>query len=132
MDEEQKQKEIEKVIEKSNKEFNRYILIYGILIAIVCSIITIGMCKSNHDLKYEIKEFRTSESTGTVIAYVENNTSDYVSYTLDVQIHDRYGELVGNEAGTIRLDPHEKKEYLVTINCWSSDLSGAKAELRVF
>ena len=132
MDEKQKQEEIEKIIEKSNKEYNRYILISGIIVAIICFIITIGMCKSNNDLKYEIRKFQTSGSTGTVIAYVENNTDDYVAYTLDVQVHDRYGELVGYEVGTIRLDPHEKREYMVIINCWSADLSGSKAKLRVY
>ena len=33
---------------------------------------------------------------------------------------------LGYVAGTIRFGPHKKKEYMVIINCWSSDLSGAK------
>ena len=123
----------QKNINDELKAFNKKMAKISIIIILVATIIiSLVVCSGSDDLKYELRSYKTSGSTGTVIAYVENNTDKYVAYTIDVQIHDRYGEWVGYESGTIRLDPHQKEEYMITINCWSSDLAGSKAKLRVF
>lgn len=132
MEENQNKSELEEFIAKETKKTYKYTWITIGIIFLFVVIFLVGYCKSNNDLKYEIRSSKFSGNVATIVAYVENNTQNYVAYTLDVQIHDRYGEWVGYESGTIRLDPYEKREYMITVNCWASDLSGSKVTLRVF
>lgn len=105
-----------------------YILIPLIIIALI---IIISQC-SGGGVEYTTKQLYYTGNFATAVVEVENKSNDYVSYTLDFQIHDRYGDLVGYQYMTIKLDPHMKKEFEIVALCSTSDLDGSKGEVRVY
>lgn len=119
--------------EQNAMTFGRTVVVITCLIVGVIFLVLLVSCLAHkNDLKYTVKSLSYIGDLATAVVEVQNNTDDYVSYTLDFQIWDRYGEWVGYQFMTIRLDPHMKKEFEIVARCSTWDLDGSKGEVRVY
>lgn len=118
---------------ESINSFGKKVIIFVCIIFAVALLVLLVSCLVHkNDLKYTTKSLSYVGDMASAVVEVENNTNNYVSYTLDLQIWDRYGDLVGYQYMTIRLDPHTKKEFEIVARCTTWDLEGSKGEVRVY
>ena len=115
-----------------NSAGKKVIGITCLIIGVIFFIFLINFLAHKDDLKYTTKSLTYIGNLASATVEVENNTNDFVAYTLDFQVWDRYGELVGYQYMTIRMDPNTKKEYEIVAYCSTWDLEGSHGEVRVF
>ena len=129
MEEEQKQIENNQESNNVNKSSYKKIgIVLGIILFVI--IIFIGLCDGDK-VDYKIVSSSYSGNVATVIVEIENKRDEYCSYTLSIDVYDRYGDIVGYEYYTVKLDPLEKYEFTIPITCITSNLSGGRVSIDV-